>query len=429
MQPMRISVSKAGKDFTATFILVVIYAGVFYGFQFFFCKSLLFTYIPDIDNINKWDVSWYKTIADTGYRYIPGESNNLALYFFFPLVWKITHLGIIGMSCLNVVFFATGFSILCGLYPVTITNKILWLTIPPVYFAFIPYSEALFFLLSSILVLGITKNNRRIIWTSLFLLSLTRATYTFLGPAFVVMCLVSANRKYWYKSLYYCFITYLLPMILGTALFIWYQYLQTGIWFVFFEVAKKSWGHAFNIPVLPFSSLASTLTLWIGALAMFAGLLSFFYLAWKFCIWLFRNNNPDPLLMASCTYLFMASLVVVFFNPTWGANTTNVSGIFRYVFVNPFFYIFLFHFTSRLKYGWKNYVFVIILANILWLAFGSLQNLDTFLYFTFNTALLVLLMLGSDKKISWPVMLVAAINFFIQLQFLQLYIGQKYFPD
>ncbi len=425
---MQLTINPTKKAFLNTFLLVLVYAAVVYGIQYFLMKALIFKRAP-MENNMQWDVGWYKDIAEKGYHYIDGEANNLALYFLFPLIWRISHLGILGMSCLNAVFFAIGFSILCNLYNVSTRNKILWLTVPTVYQAFIPYSEAIFFMLASIVIYGIAKRNIWIIVINLFLLSLTRATYTFMGPAFLAMCLLSTNRKDWYKSIGYALLVYWLPMLLGTALFIWYEYKITGIWFVFFDIAQKAWGHAFNIPILPFSTLASTPTLWIGALAMFTGLVAAIYLTNIFFRWLIKNEIQDGLLVASSTYFLMALFVVIFYNPTWATNTTNVSGIFRYTFMNPFFYIFLNYFTNNITYKWFHYLYVIILANIVWLAFGSYSSLELALYYTADTVAIILFMLNANKKLSWPVIILAAFNFILQIQLFQLFIESKYFPD
>ncbi len=425
---MHFTLSPAKKAFLNTFLLVIAYAVVVYGIQYFLLKAFIFKRAP-MENNMQWDVGWYRDIAEKGYHYIEGEANNLALYFLFPLVWRISHLGILGISCLNVVFFAFGFSVLCNLYNVSTRNKILWLTIPTVYQAFIPYSEALFFMLASIVIYGIVKKNIWIIVVNLFLLSLTRATYTFMAPAFLAMCLLSADGKYWYKSIGHAFMVYLLPMALGTALFIWYEYKVTGIWFVFFDVAKKVWGHAFNIPILPFSTLASTPTLWIGAIAMFTGVTAVICLINRFQRWLLKNEIQDGLLIASCTYCMMALLVVVFYNPTWATNTTNVSGIFRYTFMNPFFYIVLYHFTNNITYQWFHFIYAVLLANVVWLAFGSHTSIELLLYFSADTVAIVLFMLNANKKLSWPVIILGAFNFILQIQLFQLFLESRYFPD
>ena len=425
---MQLTLNPARKAFLNTFLLVIVYAAAVYGIQYFLLKALIIKSAPMESNLC-WDVGWYKSIADNGYQYIPGQANNLALYFFFPLIWRISHLGIMGMACLNVVFFAIGFSVLCSLYDINTRNKILWLTVPTIYLAFIPYSEALFFMLASIVIYGIIKDNKWIIIITLFFLSLTRATYTFMGPAFMAMCLLSGKRKDWYKSIGKALLVYFVPMLLGTALFIWYEYKVTGIWFVFFEVAKKSWGHEFNIPILPFSTLAYNPTLWLGALAMFTGLVAVIYLIIRFFRWLIKNEIQDGLLMASCTYFLMALFVVIFYNPTWAANTTNVSGIFRYVFLNPFFYIFLYHFTNNITFKWYHFLYAVLLANGVWLAFGSYTTIEYFFYYTADTVAIVLFMLNANKKLTWPIIILAAFSFFLQIQLFQLFIGFKSFPD
>lgn len=425
---MEIAFFRKRKEFWNTFLLALTYAIVFYGVQLFFFKSSLVANMPDENNYG-WDVGWYRSVVLNGYLYLKDDASNIAFFILFPLIWKITHLSTFGISLLNIVFFSAGFSILCGFFKINVQQKILWLTIPTVYFAFIPYSEALFFLLSATTLYGIKKKSLWIIWVSLFLLSLTRATGVFLAPSLLAMSLLSSPRQIWYKSLFNYLKLYLLPIVLGTAVFVWYQYLCTGIWFVFLEVEEKYWGHKFSWPVLPFNTFAGPSTKWISALAIFTGFFALIYMIVMGIRWLFRNRVQEPLLVVSCGYLLMALLEIILYSPTWGSDTTNLPGIFRYTFMNPFFYVFLHYFTNSVQYTWKNYLLVFLLANIVWLSFGSYLHILYFLYFMGNTILIFLFMLLSNRKLDWPVIVLVMLNFYFQVHMYQMFISNTGYPD
>ncbi len=307
-------------------------------------------------------------------------------------------------------------------------DKLLWLSAPAVYFAFIPYTEALFFLLGSIVLYGIKNNKKPALWVSLFLLSLTRPTGVILAPAFLAMCLFSNDNKKWHIGALSWLANYLLPMAFGTSLFIWYEYIKSGIWFVFFDIEKKFWGHSLNMPVLPFGNYAGPPLMWISALALFVGIFSFFYLLIRFIKWIAKNNTCEPLLIVSCGYLLMSILSVVLFNPTWGTNTTNLAGIYRYTFMNPFFYVFLYYFTNTVSYRWNDYLLIFVLSTGVWLLCGSYTHIQTFLYFAGNSVIVFFYMLHANKKLVWPAMILTGLNIFFQLHFFQQFISNL-FPD
>jgi len=96
---------------------------------------------------------------------------------------------------------------------------------------------------------------------------------------------------------------------------------------------------------------------------------------------------------------------------------------------NPFFYVFLYRFTNAVQYTWKNYVLVFIVSNVVWLTFGSYVHIDYFLYFMGNTLLIFVYMLHSNKKLQWPVLMLAVLNFYFQVCLFQMFIAHSSFPE
>ncbi len=98
----------------STFLLVILYAGCFYAFQYFLYATLMVPAIPNETNLISWDAGYYRDIANTGYDVHDGNLSRLAFFPLFPLVWEIAHVGVWGIVVINILFFATGFSILCS---------------------------------------------------------------------------------------------------------------------------------------------------------------------------------------------------------------------------------------------------------------------------------------------------------------------------
>jgi hypothetical protein len=411
--------------FYSSFLTVVVYVAFFYCFQFFLHYIGALRLAPNSGNIIFWDGGWYRGIAEEGYK---ANSPNVGFFMLFPLIWKFSFLGVWGISVLNILFFATGFSILSTLYPVSLNERILWLSFPSLFYMFIPYTEALFFLLSSICFYGIAKDRRLLIWISLFLIALTRSTAIFLLPAFLVMSLLRNQKKHFLKSLGSFLIDYALPITAGLFLFFFYQYYKTGEWFIYFRIQREHFGHSFSIPKLPFSGQEGDRRTWISALGFFtdaAALLLIIVLGLR---WLVKDRTAkDTAVTASLVYLSLTLIQTLFFNPVLGGGSgTTMVGIHRYSFATAFFFVFLFYITRTFKYRLSQCLFVFLFANVVWLMFNSYVHIQRFLFFNGLTIYIFLYIFGTVKKNSWMTTALIAINFSLQIYLLQDFINVIY---
>jgi len=426
--------SQINKSIINTFLLVIVYASAFYMLQIFLFKIGMLSVLPDEHNIAVFDANWYYSIKHEGYKYGSGGSNS-GFYILLPWVWELLHVGSWGMSIANIIFFASGFTILCSLLDsignskITTIDKILWLSIPTVFYAFIPYAEALYFLLSTTALYGICFNKRWLIWISLILLSLTRATAVLLLPAFLFMNLVSAEPKYWFRSFIHYIVNYATPIIIGTWMFILYQYKTTGVWFAYYKQQHDHWSREFSWPAFPLNSTEGNRTVWLGALAIFVCILALICVIIFFYKWIVEKNvAKNKLLALSTFYLTMTLITIIFFNPKWspGNCNTNIMGAHRYGLMNPFFYVLLYQFTKEKEYTLQQYFGVFLLANAVWLLFGSYTHLQFFLFFTIDSIIVLLYMLSSNKRLMWPIICLITLNFFIQIHLFQQFMALVY---
>jgi len=412
------------KDLINTFLLVVGYGAVFYGLQFFLYRTGLFAHYPDADNLVSWDANWYQSIARHGYGYSDRGQSNSGFFYLFAAIWGITGLDGLGISCLNLLFFAAAFSVLAGMFRLNLKEKMLWLSMPAVFFAFIPYAEALFFLLATLCLLGIREQRKWLIMVSLFLLSLTRATAIFVIPAFLCMELAGSARKDLLKSLVRYLWLYVLPSLAGLGAFVLIQYRATGMWFAYFIAQATFWRRVYTVPVLPFYNGVGNHTLWLNSLAMFVCLTAFILLLVVMVRWLAKDRQADKVLVVSLGYLTMTLFSALFYSPLWNYNRTDIIGNFRYVMMTPFFYVLVNHFTRELQYKWYHYVLVFVYASGAWMAFGAYEHILQFLFFTFNTVIVLFYMGTSSKKVEWPAIALIAINVFFQLHLFQFFISR-----
>lgn len=415
------------KEGFKAFLFALIYGVCFYMFQLFLFQRDMVKTLPYVGNLNIYDAGWYKMIAQNGYEFKNNGASNSGFYILFPMVWKLTDTSEHGIAFLNIVLLSIGFAFFCRMFSLSQKDKFIWLTTPSLYFAFIPYSEALFVMLMMLSLWVIYKRRIYLGWLLLFLVSLVRPVSMILLPGFLIMQLITNPREKILRSIGHYLYKFALPLIAGQAFFIWYQHAKTGVWFAYIIMQQKNWGHVFAWPTLPFNSMYGMKLLWLNALAMFLGFFSLLLLIVAGVKWLFKNIvAQDWLLIISCLYLTAVFFITILFNPLWGINTTNVYDIHRYAFVSPFFWIFLYKYTVARTYAIKDYVGILLLTNAFWLLFASYASWSYTLYFNGSTLLILLYMAYSNKKAEWAAMAIAAINVFIQVCMMQFFMDSVY---
>jgi hypothetical protein len=422
---MFLNLSSNRKNAFQAFFIVLLYGISFYVLQLFLWNILMLPDFPDYNKLTQGDAGWYKNIVDNGYVHNANSASNTGFFILFPWIWKLSCLGTWGISILNLIFFATGFAILVFLYPIPIQTQLIWLSTPSLFFMFIPYSEAIFFLLVSLCFYGIVYKKNLLIFIVLFLISLTRSVSIILIPTFLLMKLLTRNHDKWGRVIIEYLFVYLFPIILGLLFFCLYQYHKTGIWLDYFYQQGTYWGHFFAIPILPFWNPWGWRILWINALALFISFIAGVYLLSMLYKFVLKKYIPDDkVFIISLCYLVLIGLINVFYSPTWGSLTTNVMANHRYIFATPFFFIFLNYFTSQFKYKNYHFILILILSNAFWLMFGSYTHIQHLLLFNANTIIIFLYMLYA-KKLTWPILCIMAINVILQISLFQQYIAGR----
>ncbi len=412
-----------------TFLLVMCYGIAFHIVQLLLYKMGLSSVLPDPVTLERYDAGIYHRASQLGFYYNNDHDNNSGIYLLFPWVWRLLHVGIMGMAFFNLVFFAIGFTLITRIYPISSADKILWLTTPSLYFMWVPYSEALFCLLGAIAFYGIATKNKWLIWGGLFFISLNRATAVFLIPSLFVMELLTNERKDLLKTLYHYFIYYALPTLAGTFVFVFLQYYYSGIWFLYFKEQEKNLGHELSIPALPFGNVyGGDRVTWLCALAMLPCVIAIILLVRKGYKWLVKNKvYTDKVWVLTLGYLPVVLFTMVFCNPKWGTGRTNLLGIHRYVFCSPFIFVFLYHIVSKPReYKPKHFIAVFLLSNLVWLSMGSYWHIQVLLFYNFNTLLVMAYMLHANKKTTWVTAALCAANFFFQVSLYQQFLSNLF---
>lgn len=414
-----------------TFSLVFFYSVGFCILQFFLHKVGVVSATPNATTLSRFDANVYYDVAQHGYVFNDPQANNTGVYILYPWLCRMLGLGIVGMAVTNILLFSIGFTVLVQLYEVDTAAQFLWLTTPSLFFMFVPYTEALFFLLMTLTFYGIKNKRWWLVWITLFLGSLTRATAIFLIPSLLVTELLANDRRLWLKSIGTYILHYVLPVLAGLFFFVLYQYHVTGDWFRYFHQQREWEGHKFSWPKFPLASISGGDNItWLSALAILVSLVSLVLIVKKAIVWLFKNEiQEDKIVTLSLCYLPIILFLTLFLNPKWGTGTTNLTGMHRYSLCTPFFFVFLYYVISRAEaYKLKHFIGIFLLCNIAWLSCGAYKHIMYLMFFNVDTAIVFAYMLIANKKLQWPLLAVTAFNIVVQVGLFQQFI-QNIYPD
>ncbi len=364
---------------------------------FYFCCLLVFfciehfslsTSIFSQNNFLNWDAMHYDAIRRNEYN-----TGMVAFFPLFPLLWSWFHIGSIGISTINGLIFIFSFSWLASVFNIQLKNVLLIASIPSFIFLFLPFSEAIFFLTSTMALVGLQKKNFTLLITGLFLAGLTRPVVAVFIPAILVLFFLSRDKSEsaLLKSgwlIVSCFVSFGLVLLL--------QYFQTGDSLAFFRV-QKGWGNYFRIPAFPLSSWAGGFIVRLDAVTFLFGMIAAAIIAYLLINKL--KNKPaiiqfEKSFTFSLCYLGILSLIILF---TRGGVLNSLN---RYLFCSAFFVIAINELLQRQLFNKKNVLILFVFSSVFWLLFASYVHIQALLKFEFLTLYLIfLLACTSENKV------------------------------
>ena len=221
--------------------------------------------IPTVNELSAFDTDHYTNIKNKGYSFDPGKQSNVAFFPAFPYIWKYSGLNIYGISIFNIILFYISFIFLAYSFGFSAREQLLLLSVPSMFFMYVPYSEALYFGISVLLLTGLQKNNYVAASAGYFLSSLTRSAANVFLPAIILTEWIDNKFKAWKNVFLYSFFT-----LAGIALVAYIQYVQTGYAFGFIQT-QQYWEHRLQWPKLRFTSWGQYV--WLDAAAFLFGVL------------------------------------------------------------------------------------------------------------------------------------------------------------
>ena len=373
----------------------------------FSINKLFFPTLFEAQNFLYWDAAHYDWIRNFGYK-----DFRVAFFPLFPMLWKMSSLGVYGIVLLNSVVFLLAFYFLIKAIGASPLETILYLSIPSFCFFLLPYSEAVFFASSTMLIIGLKNKRTALILLGLFLSTLARPAFTIFIPAIIIAELLSETIN---KKMLYRIALYLLTTLVGLLLVGIIQHHYTGIWFNFFAV-QQGWGNKLQVPVLPFTSWAGGLIVRLDGAAMLVGVVAGIIM----CTYIFKAKYirqliiPKEVIFSLC-YIAGITLSVVLFR---GGSLFSLN---RFVFAVPFIIVAAnFYMNQTIAFSIRQLIIGFVLIFTFWLLFGSYVHIQTLLKYLLLSVYLLLLVATKAKnkavsKVS--LLLFITINIVFQLTF------------
>jgi hypothetical protein len=317
--------------------LVFIHIIIWVGFALVLSQLGIMQF-PNNQNLLQWDAGWYFSIFKNGYEFVENAQCNIAFFPMFPLFWKFSELSFMAISLFNILCFVVGILLLSRTYNFSNNELLVALSFPSLFFCYIPYSEALFFLSVSIFLSGFKKQSNTTIMLGLLLSGLCRSTSILFFPAFIFIELATVYPENNFKKAIINILQYASVAIFSLVLVAIIQFYYTERWFDFLFV-QKLWNKAWQLPKLPLNTWDGSRLLWLDGTALLFGLMAAFTAAW-FIINLFSKKIivKDKSVLFTIAYLITVVGITLFYSVT--GEYTSIYSLNRYVFATPFLSVF-----------------------------------------------------------------------------------------
>lgn len=379
-----------------------------------FCYFMLYkfeiiTVFPNDQNIVSWDAVWYNQIRESGYRYLPFQVSNMAFFPLFSLFWKVTQFSSIHVSIFNAIIFMISFSLLIGKGKFKTVYLLVLVSLPCFIFFYLPYTEALFFLFGTFIIMGYRNNSMSLLIIGIFGCCLTRAVSTVFIPILILTELFCwDNSKDRFSDVLKRVFIYCAVALLCILIVVLIQGVQTDKWFYYIEAVKYYDRHLI-FPSIPFSTYSPEMVLGIDGIAWVLGII-----AMSFCLkWgmgymrnFFYENGSGQIVDRSVCFsaLFLSSVVFLdtFFTNNIG-NSTNIWSINRHLLCTPFAIYFINWF--RADYNIKKYdIYSTLVILILGLFITGIFKYPHHIifYFLFSTSLIVSKFINKASLMLFP---------------------------
>ena len=300
------------------------------------------------NDLIKWDAAHYHDIKEYGYS--PEKAGGEKIYAFFPLfpyVWHLLNVSPMSWMALNYALFSVGLLILLYYFSEPhqhLTNVLLSLSLPSTIIFLMPYTEAFFFLWTTLAMVGVFRQKYWLYFIALFLASLTRPSYAILMMTFICVELFFLVIHRNFLLLLKNTALRIVPLLVGTATVATIQLSQgSGSPFMFLK-AQKYWDNVLSVPHHlrdwsheSFGINLTVLIVIVVPMLLYITVLLYRQLKLSQYPPVFDYERPmDYLVLVAMVYLIGNALFILLF------RAGSLHCMFRFTLCAPFVYLLLF---------------------------------------------------------------------------------------
>lgn len=361
------------------------------------------------ESLVQYDAELYQKIALNWYT----EEYLYAFFPLFPFLWGFFKLSSIGVSFLNFsIYLLSSILIFSTFKKVEIHFKVFLITTPSIIFYIVPYTEGLFFLSSTLIIVGLYYKKIPLASLGFVLSGLIRPAITVFIPALLVLFFFKRKRS----TLFLIF-----SSIIGLLVTVIIQYSASNEWFIFYS-AQSIWDNSLGLPRLPLRTWSGDFITKIDGYSFIIGISSGFIVIYDFFSKKFELKQYE---IFSLSYLFGMTLIVLLY------REGSLFSLNRFLLSTPFFWTYLMFFKNRSYLFRKNLnkllIYTSFISTIIWLGFFySFGHIKKFLQFELISLIIIiqLIYLLSENQYSKKVFYYGV--FGINMIFLSIFIYRYY---
>jgi hypothetical protein len=375
------------------------------------------TLMPRHGNFLSGDAINYETIKNQGYSFDSSKQSTVAFFPGFPYLWRLTGLGVYGISILNMCLFLGGFAWLCRQFSPNRMEILIYLSLPPALFMYVPFSEALFFVPSALLLTGLLKRNTVMVIIALFLCSLIRSAANVFVPAIILMELIASDNPARMRNILF----YIISSLSGIFLVAWLQYSQTGQW-MGFMTTQQYWEVKLRFPVFPLHTWGNMQ--YLDGVCLLAGLVAAGILINMILKFLRKGER-----VYNKAYIFSLLFIsgLTFFTIAFKGG--NLFSLNRYLVPTAFFFVAFMFIVRERCFTYKQVAATMLFIFVFWLLFGSYVHIRVllgYLVFTLYLSLYFLLNHASFRTSKFSFYLLYALNILVQVHLFYKFLGDDW---
>ena len=407
-----------------TLIAISVHSAITITLYFLLNRYGVFTAVPNQQNLLNWDANWYFSILSNGYVFVPNETCNLAFFPMFPYFWKVLGVDPVYMSLVNITIFFGSLHFLLEKYKLPVLSILILLSVPSLLFMGLPYSEALFFVFSTMILKGYETNRPNLHRIGFFFVTMIRSVSLIFIPAIVITELLAGDPRETISARIKKITPDVLCCLSGLMISSFTQYVQTGKWFYFLEV-QKYWGRTWHIPHFPLTTFSPGRILELDAISFCMGTLALFFLMRKAFEFFsgeasgaaqeWRKEAP---LIFSCLYITGTTILDVCFSQSY-KEITSISSLNRHLLCTPFALIVIIYLIRDLESRNYSVMFYAIIPLICFYLTGVFRYYTALFYVAFFANVAIMRYLPRLRFVPWLFYLISmALQLYLYHDFL-----------